>query len=202
MAQKLFRYFYKGFTQNAMLTEEQKQVVIDVVKGDRTYDEIDWDLGFDPADSDKLLLSLIENATVSRNAIDAETALSLSYSAFGFNKNLLIEAVPSLIKLLGNLNHYVHEDIVRLLQDAKDARATEALYNATLLIPDYQIQYDEGAALTRKCTWALADIGNGEAYQKLQLLTANTNPEIAGYAQKRIDLWEKEQGRKAFHFLP
>ena len=185
-----------------MLTEEQKQVVIDVVKGGRTYDEIDWNLGFDSADSDKLLLSLIENAAVSRNAIDAETALSLSYSAFDFNKNLLVEAVPSLIKLLGNLNHYVHEDIVMLLQEAKDALATEAVYDAALLIPDYQMQYDEGAALARKCTWALADIGNAEAYQKLQLLISNTNPAIAGYAQKRIDSWEKEQARKAFHFLP
>ncbi len=184
------------------MTEEQKQVVIDVIKGNRTYEEINWDLGFDPTDDDKLLLSLIENAAVSVDALDAETALSLSYPAFDFDRNLLIRSVPTLIRLLKNLNHYVHEDIVRLLQDAKDARATDALYDAALLIPDYQMQYDEGAALARKCTWALADIGNGEAYQKLKSLTTNTNLEIAVYAQKRIDSWEKEQNRKAFHFLP
>jgi hypothetical protein len=184
-----------------MLTQEQRQVIINVIKGNRTYDEIDWDLGFDSSDNDELILYLIEDVAVSTNAADVETVLSLSFSVFDSNLNFRTQAIPSLIKLLGNLNHYVHEDIVRLLQKAKDARAVEALYKAALIIPNYQKRYDEGAALARKCTWALADIGNNDAHQKLQLLAAHTNPEIAGYAQKRLTSWKEEQDRKAFHFL-
>lgn len=45
-------------------------------------------------------------------------------------------------------------------------------------------------------------IRNEEAHKKLKLLAANPNVYVAGYAQKRLDSWEKEQGRKAFHFLP
>jgi hypothetical protein len=107
-----------------------------------------------------------------------------------------------LLKILTYLNHYRYEDIVRLLQEAKDSRAVDTLYKAALVIPEYQEEYDGGAALARKCTWALADIGNAEAYHKLLLLAKSNNPEIVGYAQRRIYLWERDLSRKSHCFKP
>jgi hypothetical protein len=149
-----------------------------------------------------LILDQLENAAKSGNAQDAETAILLTFSEFEQDKEFQVHAVPALLKILTYLNHYRHEDIVRLLQEAKDSRAVDTLYKAALVIPEYQEEYDGGAALARKCTWALADIGNAEAYHKLLLLAKNNNPEIAGYAQRRIGLWEKELPRKSHCFKP
>ncbi|HET9505153.1 MAG TPA: hypothetical protein VFO93_16540 [Hymenobacter sp.] len=149
-----------------------------------------------------LIVAQLEKAAKSGDAEDAYQALLATFVEFEKDGKFRVQTVPSLIKILTYLNHYSHEDIVRLLQQAKDSRAVDALYNAAVTIPEYQQDYDGGAALARKCTWALADIGNAESYHKLQLLAKNSNSEIAGYAQKRIDLWSEELPRKGHQFKP
>jgi hypothetical protein len=152
-------------------------------------------------EQDSILVQL-EKAVNSREPKDTEAALLLIFPEFENDEEFRRQTIPALIHILTYPNHYRHEDIVRMLQQAKDSRAVDALYNATLTIPEYQDSYDGGAALVRKCTWALADIGNMEAYSNLQLIAKNDNPEIAGYAQKRIDLWNEELPRKAYQFKP
>jgi hypothetical protein len=55
--------------------------------------------------------------------------------------------------------------------------------------------YDECFGLARKCTWALADIGTPEAHARLEILAKHSNPQIAAYAQKRLDEWDDERPR-------
>ena len=148
------------------------------------------------------LMAQLEEAANSGNIHDIDQVLLPAFWAFERHEEFRIKSIPLLIKILAYLNHYNHEDIVRLLQQARDSRAVDALYNAALNIPEYQADYDDGAALARKCTWALADIGNEEAYHKLQLLAEHNNPEIAGYAHKRLRLWHEELSRKAYQFNP
>ena len=126
-------------------------------------------------------------------AKDAErvAAILLEY----YRSDYSYEYVPALIKLLGKPWHYLHEDIVRTLQDLRDSRAVDALYKEAHSEYEY-LNYDDCFGLARKCTWALADIGTPEAKAKLQLLAHEDNKIVAEYAQKRLDNWEKEQSRK------
>jgi hypothetical protein len=105
------------------------------------------------------------------------------------------DIVPTLIALLRAGGHYQHEDLARWLQDLRDPRAVDALYEVALTKHEY-LAFNNSYALARKCTWALADIGTREAREKLRLLAGGDDPEIAGYAQKRLDSWDEELGRK------
>lgn len=108
--------------------------------------------------------------------------------------------VPTLIGLLRSAAHYRHEDVARWLQDLRDPRAVDALHAAALTKYEY-LAYDDSHAFARKCTWALADIGTPAAQDALGLLAACDDPEIAGYAQKRLDGWVAEARRKGPRLL-
>jgi hypothetical protein len=142
-----------------------------------------------PLDPNQVLADLNE-ALESRNGDKIDGALLAA-----FQVGLRPEFVPSFIGLLDLLGHHSHEDIVSGLQQLKDPRAVDVIYQAAFVNHEY-LAYDEFFGLARKCTWALADIGTGEAFAKLELLAASNNPVIAGYAQKRIDNWQKERDRK------
>ncbi|MBD2721815.1 HEAT repeat domain-containing protein [Hymenobacter armeniacus] len=183
-----------------ILTKEQQKLIIEFIDADILADKLEQALGPVPFDTPNLLITLMESAIASGKAKEADAAIGIANGLKndrGFGKR----AVPSLLALLEMDGHYNHEGIIGILQRIKDARAVEGIYKASLLYHSY-LAYDDTSGLARKCTWALADIGNEEAYEKLKLLAANPNAHVAGYAQKRLDSREKEQGRKAFHFLP
>lgn len=134
-------------------------------------------------------LQALEDAAKKEDADGIELALRIDF------EGLTPAFVPVLVQLLGASWHQRHEDIAHALQDMKDPRAVDALYQATFARYDY-LAYDEFFGLARKCTWALADTGTTEAKAKLKLLAAGENLLIAGYAQKRLDRWDDEQKRK------
>ncbi|MFD2720948.1 HEAT repeat domain-containing protein [Hymenobacter monticola] len=183
-----------------ILTKEQQKLVLEFIEGNILSDELEVALGPIPLDTPSLLIALFESAVASEKAEEADEAIGIA-NGFKSDKDFGKRAVPWLLALLAMPGHYYHEDIIGILQRIKDARAVDAVYEAALEYHSY-LEYDEYSGLARKCTWALADIGNEEAYAKLKLLAANSNLYVAGYAQKRLDSWVKEQGRKAFHFLP
>ena len=113
-----------------------------------------------------------------------------------FRAGFAPEHVPALIGLLGQPWHSRHEDVVSALQQLKDARAVDALYEEAQASYAY-LEYDEFYGLARKCTWALADIGTPEAKAKLEALAREGNELVAGYARKRLDRWDAELHRKA-----
>ena len=82
------------------------------------------------------------------------------------------------------------------LQRLRDPRAVDALYAAALTKYEH-FYYDDSHAFARKCTWALADIGTPAAQEALRLLAACDDPEVAGYAKKRLDGWTAEADRKS-----
>lgn len=183
-----------------ILTNQQQKLIFGFIDGDIRADELYTALGPIPIDIPSLLLSLLESAVASEKPEEASEAIGIANS-FKNHKDFGNQAVPWLLALLAMTGHYYHEDIVGILQRIKDVRSVEVLYETALCYHTH-LEYDEDSDLARKCTWALADVGNEAAYRKLQLLTASPNVHIVGYAQKRIDSWEKEQGRKAFRFLP
>lgn len=131
------------------------------------------------------------NAAVqSGDASAIEIAVTHAYQV-----GLCREFVPALIALLSQRSHTRHEDIVLALQELKDASAVGALYETALQEYDY-LSYDEFHGLARKCTWALADIGTTDAHGRLEALATHLNPQIAAFAQKRLESWEDERHRK------
>jgi HEAT repeat protein len=130
------------------------------------------------------------------NAIEAKDAEQVDIALDKcFGSNFSREYIPALIELLGKTWHYRHEDIVSVLQQLKDSRAVDALYEETHSEYEY-LNYDDCYGLARKCTWALADIGTPEAKAKLQQLAQESNQLVAEYAQKRLNNWEEEKSRK------
>jgi hypothetical protein len=81
--------------------------------------------------------------------------------------------------------HHRHEDVVRALQDLRSPSAVDALERVAPAVYNY-LDCDNGFALARRCTWALADIGTPEAHQALTRLAACENPVIASYAEERL----------------
>ena len=136
------------------------------------------------------IIEALKTALETSDELMTEDALSLVHS-FGIQSDF----VPQLIDLIESDWHYRHEDIARLLQDAKDNRATSALHRIASRKFEY-LNYDNSYALARKCTWALADIGTLESKNALVDLANSNDETIAGYAQRRIDKWDVELKRK------
>ena len=132
----------------------------------------------------------LETAVRLQNGDLVETAV---FQAFASGLHPLHS--PSLIILAEAPWHSRHEDIVRALQQLRSPAAADALERTAHAVHDY-LAYDDGFALARKCTWALADVGTLETQQALTRLAACDNPIIASYAQKRLANWQDELHRK------
>ena len=91
--------------------------------------------------------------------------------------------------------HCRHEDVVNALQDLKDPKSIDPLFQAATTEYEYLL-FDEERSLARKCTWALADIGTPESKSKLELLSGSSNPYISKYATKRLQCLDNESHRK------
>ncbi len=87
--------------------------------------------------------------------------------------------------------HEQHENIAMLLQDAKNASSVEYLYQTIGLNLDY-LEFDETYALEVKCLWALGDIGNDEAKEKLRSLLENNNEIIRDNARMQLQRIESK----------
>lgn len=130
-------------------------------------------------------------AAIDKKDSDAvEDALMLCYDNEGG-----ADYIGLLVQLLQADWHMRHEDVALELQRLRSPLAVPAL-RATATRRFAYLEYDSSHALARKCTWALADIGTKEAQEKLIEIASCDDPEVAGYAQKRLDNWELELRRK------
>lgn len=90
---------------------------------------------------------------------------------------------------------FPHEDIVQYIQELRCCDAVAVLEKRAIDIPEH-LQWDDGFSFSRKCTWALADIGTTDAFGALERLAQSENSAIRGFAQRRLDKWETELERK------
>ncbi|MFT3744602.1 MAG: hypothetical protein QM785_09910 [Pyrinomonadaceae bacterium] len=89
-------------------------------------------------------------------------------------------------KLL-ELDHFEHEDIIRVLQDNPDPRSVKILAKAIQLKPklDY-LEYDDYGAYYKKCLWALVSIGTAEAFDFIRRCSMSEIPELREQALYRL----------------
>ncbi len=133
---------------------------------------------------------LLNESIRSEDATAAEKAVTAAY-----NSGLHQCHASALIALLEARWHHSHEDVAHSLQFLRCPEAVRALETTTHSHLEY-LQYDNGYALKRKCTWALADIGTVEAREALERIAKSDDQQIAAYAKKRLDCWERERVRK------
>jgi len=136
------------------------------------------------------LIELFEYALESENSETVDEAVNESLSIDNPE-----DVTPYLVQLLESPWHFGHEDITLVLQRIGDPRATEVLLKTATRKFEY-LEYDDSKSLSRKCTWALADIGTKESKEALKVLAKKQDNEIAEFAQKRLDNWEHELARK------
>lgn len=107
---------------------------------------------------------------------------------------------PKYIELLINLLaanwHKSHENIARYLQLLKPESAVPVLFGVATKKFSY-LEYDNSLGLSRKCTWALADIGTDQSRIALQKLANCSDSDIEDYAKKRLSKWNDELARKS-----
>ncbi len=140
-------------------------------------------------DKEEVLYKL--KTAINSNSADLAEKAVAEVHTFGYES----EFAPYLIELLETKWHFRHEDIVLALQATKDNRATKTLLKTAKIKFEY-LDYDNSYSLSRKCTWALADIGTDESKKALEELSQWHDKEIAEYAQKRLNNWEAEKNRK------
>jgi|ERR1041384_60671 hypothetical protein len=173
------------------MTSEQQKLVIEYMLGRLSYDELVQRTGLDPAGQPDFATTVLHDSFVAQDADSVECALLLIFH-FELVKPGL---APLLARLLLQPWHRKHEDIASALQQLRVPATADALAEAALVKHDY-LAYNDSHALARKCTWALADIGSPQARCHLETLARVDDAEIAGYAQKRLDSWDSELGRK------
>jgi hypothetical protein len=145
---------------------------------------------FGATDGVVLGLDLLRDAIARQDGVDAEYALIVTFK-FG----LTPEHVSLFLTLASADWHHCHEDVASALQQLRPLNAVPVLEKLTMKEFDY-LAYDEGRALARKCTWALADIGTTAAREALGRLTQFSDPQIASYAARRLSEWSSELDRK------
>ena len=106
------------------------------------------------------------------------------------------DVVPIFCRLLSGDWHQQHEDLVFELGQIGDARAVEPIFCALNTDFPYLTEWGNLESFQRKCTWALADIGDVRAKARLEELSRSSNEVLAGYAVERLDAWEREMSRK------
>ena len=136
------------------------------------------------------LIELFKHAIESKNSEMVDEVVNESISI-----DKLEDVIPYLLQLLQATWHFDHEDITLVLQRIGDPRAIEVLLKTATQKYDY-LEYDDSKSLSRKCIWALADIGTKESEEALKELAKNQDNEIGRFAKKRLENWENELARK------
>lgn len=135
-----------------------------------------------PAD---LILSLLEEAYRNKIPNDVEYALYLGFD-FGFS----LAHVDILCRLAEVDWHPAHENVVMALDDLKDKRAIEALYHSALKKHKY-LDYDDSRALAVKAMWALGNLKDEAADEKLRLLTTDQDKVVRDAATHQLQRRQK-----------
>ena len=103
------------------------------------------------------------------------------------------EKIQMQIELFDADWHRAHEEFARVFQIQKHPLTIDMLYKNAFR---EELDIFEYKPLARRCTWALADIGTPKAKAYLEKMAVCNDALIAGFAQKRLDNWEKELSRK------
>ena len=164
------------------MTPEQKALILDRASGETDDAAFCSACGITAADFPEQVARLIEDAAVSRDDEALELALWLG-ARFGLPKS----TIPSMHRLMVELWHTSHGEMVRLLQRWRDPASVAPLQEVIHLKPRLgYLDYDDYGALYKKCLCALAAIGTPEAVCAIEQCAASGDPVLREQAIDRL----------------
>lgn len=162
------------------MNNDQQQSTIDFLLHRISEEELLQRLGIRRDDGQRFALKALEEAYRLRDSASVEWALGL-----GFHFGMSAQYFDILVKLSDAEWHERHEDVVTALGELHDKRSVEPLYRAALKLHPY-LAYDEARALAVKAIWALGNLGDASANEKLRALAKSEHSILREEAEKQL----------------
>lgn len=122
-----------------------------------------------------------------------DTQQAWAYMDFDFSEITEEEKLNMDIALFKEDWHGLHDHIASGFQAGKNPAVAAFMFES---VTNGKIPELEYKPVSRRCTWALADIGTPEAKSYLEKIAQSEDKIIAGFAKKRLDNWDREARRK------
>ncbi|HWZ81156.1 MAG TPA: hypothetical protein VNW47_00950 [Terriglobales bacterium] len=146
------------------MRHELRQSVSDLLDNEISEEEFLRRAGVSRADAGNWSLDLLEDAY---RTLDSDGVMSGLFVGFRFG------FLPNHLDVLCRLSeaewHFSHENVVSALDNLRDQRAVDVLYRASLKLHPY-LAYDDCRALAVKAIWALGNLRDETADEKLRML--------------------------------
>lgn len=163
------------------MTEDNQKLILNLATGVISKAEFLREYPFYISEDREHIRELLGNAVSRRDGNDVEYALLLGFS-LGFPENF----TNLLCILLEAEWHQKHEDIARILQKLRDPISVDALFRATKARHPY-LEYNNNIAFAIKCVWALSQVDNQKAMDKLKLIAETDDREdVRAIAMSRL----------------
>jgi hypothetical protein len=146
------------------MTAEQQQSVSDLLSNKISEDEFLRRVRVSRENAGKWSLGLLEDAY---RATDPDGVMLGLFVGFRFG--FLPEHADVLCRLSDAEWHFSHEDVVSAIDEVNIKPAVDVLYRATLKLHPY-LAYDDCRALAVKAIWALGNLRDETADEKLRML--------------------------------
>jgi hypothetical protein len=158
----------------------QQQLILDMTLHRISEAEFLREAGIARSGASAFTLEMLEEAYGHKSEDDVECGLLLAFT-FGLSH----EFVDILIRLSDAEWHHSHEDVVMALDDLRDKRAIDTFYRAALKLHPY-LEYDDDRALAGKAIWALGNLADPVADEKLRQLAQSHHAIVREYATKQL----------------
>jgi len=164
----------------AEMNNDQQKDTLDFLLRRISKEEFLRRLRIKSEDGQKFALRALEEAYCQRDSVAVELAMGL-----GFHFGMSAQYFDLLVKLSDAEWHERHEDVVTALGELHDRRSVEPLYRAALKLHPY-LAYDEARALAVKAIWALGNLGDASADEKLLALAKSEHSILREEAEKQL----------------
>ena len=131
---------------------------------------------------DNYIFKLLENSVNNKNAEDLEWVIFLIFKFKKFSEKF----TDVLCEIFEDSWHHKHEDIASMLEEVKLPKTVKMLYKVAISNYPY-LEFDDSYDLAVKCIWALGEIRNEEAIEKLKLLSISSNEIIKKNALEQLE---------------
>lgn len=119
---------------------------------------------------------------------------------YDLNKSKLTELDElEQMKIMFRMNwHELHDSLASDFQHRRHPSTAKFLFE---MVNGSKIPEFDYKPVSRKCVWALADIGTEESKSYLSLLNRSEDTIVADYAKRRLERWDIEKPRKGRFIL-
>lgn len=142
-----------------------------------------------------LNMKVFEEFSILWNSINYNYESGEEWKFYDLNKSGLteVDTIEQMKILFRNKKHNLHDSLASDFQTMRNPATSKFLYEMVIQneIPEFDYR-----PVSRKCVWALADIGTDESKSYLEKIYESNNEIIKDFARKRLERWDTELKRK------